>query len=66
MNSIDSAVAQVLSAKQAALQSKIMFAIEAQRQDVTRMKGELVTELIQATDRRPGPPGTGRLFDRMG
>lgn len=66
MNSIDSAVAQVLSAKQAALQSKIMFAVEAQRQDVTRMKGEMITELIQAADRRAGGPGKGRLFDGIG
>jgi hypothetical protein len=66
MNAIDSAVAQVLSAKQAAVHSKIKFAVEARRQDVTRMKGEMVTELIRATDRRTGRPAKGRLFDGVG
>jgi hypothetical protein len=65
MNPIDSAVTGVLSAKQAALQFKIELAVGARQQDLARMKGEMVADLIRKTERRSPRPATQQLFDGM-
>jgi len=63
MSSIDSAISSVLAAQDAALRSKIDFAIEAKRLDAQEQQGAAINRLIESAAQLGKAAGKGDGFD---
>lgn len=65
MSSIDTALSNVVAAKQAAIQTQIGVALAAKSLDASRLQGEAAVQLIDAAAQLSKALGRGANFDAV-